>query len=451
MSKASDRGKVTPIRAASDTQDGKEAARASLTPANRRTSVVETASTTAIHPPNHPRILLVDDDSHMLDLECRMLASIGYTQISTALSAPEALLQLEYDPSSAELIICDLGMPGIDGIQFLQLLDSSPFRGSVILFSAESARVLHSVQRLLVGPQLTILGALTKPGTREGLRALVECWVPPTAGKSSTSVMAITAAQLHAANESHQWTLHYQPQVSLETGQLVGVEALVRWRHPQYGLVPPDFFIELAENCEAIDGLTECVFREALRQQVRWQAAALKLRVSINVSMSSMEKPDYWRKLSGIVTECEASPEAVTIEITETRLRGPSSVPLENLVRLRLQRFGMSIDDFGVGQSSLVQLRDIPFTELKIDRSYVSGARNNQIIRPILEGSLAMSRGMAMTSVAEGVETEDDWKLLRQLGCNTAQGFFVCPPILAEQLPEWVAQWDTRRRALIAG
>jgi EAL domain-containing protein (putative c-di-GMP-specific phosphodiesterase class I) len=124
---------------------------------------------------------------------------------------------------------------------------------------------------------------------------------------------------------------------------------------------------------------------------------------------------------------------------------------MENLVRLRLQRFGMSIDDFGVGQSSLRQLRDIPFTELKIDRSYVSGARNNQIIRPILEGSLAMARGMAMSSVAEGIETEDDWNLLRQLGCNVAQGYFVSPPVLSEQISEWAAKWEPRRRTLVAG
>jgi EAL domain-containing protein (putative c-di-GMP-specific phosphodiesterase class I)/CheY-like chemotaxis protein len=446
-----DKDKITLIHRATHSQRRKEAAQSSHTSIKRRTEDSVESGAMPVQPPNHPRILLVDDDSHMLDLECRMLKSLGYTQISTATSAAEALLQLEYDPSSAELIICDLGMPGIDGIQFLQFLDSSPFRGSVILFSAESARVLHSVQKLLVGPQLTILGALTKPGTREGMRALIECWIPPKAAKTPHTAMVITAAQLHAANEAHQWVLHYQPQVSLATGQLVGVEALVRWFHPQHGLVLPDLFIELAENCEAIDGLTECVAREALRQQVLWHAAGLKLRISINVSMSSMEKPDYWRTLSALVAECGASPETITIEITETRLRGPSSVPLENLVRLRLQRFGMSIDDFGVGQSSLRQLRDIPFTELKIDRSYVSGARNNQIIRPILEGSLAMSRGMAMSSVAEGVETEDDWNLLRQLGCNIAQGFFVGPPMLAEQLSEWVAQWDARRRALVAG
>jgi EAL domain-containing protein (putative c-di-GMP-specific phosphodiesterase class I) len=115
-----------------------------------------------------------------------------------------------------------------------------------------------------------------------------------------------------------------------------------------------------------------------------------------------------------------------------------------------MNHFEMSIDDFGTGHSSLIQLRDIPFTELKVERSFVTGALNNQIIRPILEGSLAIARGLAMVSVAEGVETAEDWQLLRRLGCGIAQGYFIARPMPAEKLWDWLQLWQERREALIA-
>ena len=126
-----------------------------------------------------------------------------------------------------------------------------------------------------------------------------------------------------------------------------------------------------------------------------------------------------------------------------------SPAPLESLVRLRMQRFGLSIDDFGTGHSSLAQLRDVPFTELKIDRGFVHGARHNQLIRPILEGSIALAQRLGLQAVAEGVETQDDWALLREIGCDMAQGYFVGRPMPGDQLGDWLAEWQTKRRTLI--
>jgi len=144
------------------------------------------------------------------------------------------------------------------------------------------------------------------------------------------------------------------------------------------------------------------------------------------------------------VRKAEAAPEDVTLEVTESRLITTSTIPLENLVRLRLERFMLSIDDFGTGHSSLAQLRDVPFNELKIDRGFVRGARNNQIIRPMLEGSLALAKRMGMRSVAEGVESLSDWKLLCELECDLAQGYFIGKPMADERLWEWMCDWYGR-------
>jgi EAL domain-containing protein (putative c-di-GMP-specific phosphodiesterase class I) len=171
--------------------------------------------------------------------------------------------------------------------------------------------------------------------------------------------------------------------------------------------------------------------------------------MAVNLSMDNLRVPGFAAKVGEQARRGGIAPQDLVLEITESRLMSPLPAPLESLVRLRLQRFQLSIDDFGTGHSSLSQLRDVPFTELKIDRSFVGGARHNQIIRPMLEGSLGLARKLAMRSVAEGVETEDDWRLLCELDCDLAQGWFIGRPMPAEQLPEWLPDWRSRCPRLI--
>ncbi len=400
-------------------------------------------------PQPQPSILLVDDDVYMLELQMRMLRSMGYCQITSAISAKDALLQLEYDAHSANVIVCDLNMPDMDGIEFLQILKASAFRGSVILLSGESLRITHSVQNLLGGSQLIILGALTKPAGRSELRELLDCWRPQAEPRGRAHTLSVTEGDLRVAHRDQQWVLHYQPQVNLKTGALVGMEALVRWNHPEHGLVYPDQFIAKAEACGVIDDLTDWVVHAALQQRTQWAAEGLAVQMAVNMSMECFRTPNVWRRFTNVVRNAGATPKDVTIEVTETRLMSSPSAALENLIRLRLQHFTLSIDDFGTGHSSLVQLRDVPFTELKIDRSFVNGARNNQIVRPILEGSLGIAKRLGMRSVAEGIETAADWQLLRELDCDLAQGHFIGRPMTNDGVCDWLSSWQGRLGGLV--
>jgi EAL domain-containing protein (putative c-di-GMP-specific phosphodiesterase class I)/ActR/RegA family two-component response regulator len=396
-----------------------------------------------------PRILLVDDDTYMLELESRMLRYMGNSRITTASGGREALVQLEHDPRSADVIICDLNMPDIDGIEFLQLLNSSPFRGSVILLSGASMRIMHSVQKLLGGKQLIILGALTKPATPNALAELLDCWQPFVDPVITPPSIDITAEEIRAATCNQQWVLHYQPQVSLLTGELAGLEALVRWNHPSHGLVYPDRFIGRAEGCGAIGEITDWVVRTALKDRFTMLSQGLKLQIAINLSLESLCEPGFARRLGAMVRNAHTDPQDLVLEVTESRIRAFSNVALENLLRLRLQHFTLSIDDFGTGHSSLAQLRDVPFTELKIDRSFVRGSRRNPIIRPMLEGSIGIARRLGMKCVAEGVETQDDWQALRELDCDIAQGFFIGRPMPLEQVGEWLNRWRVRAATIL--
>jgi len=396
-----------------------------------------------------PSVLLVDDDSFMLGMQSRMLRSMGYPMIGTAGSGEAALALLLKDPRAVDVVLCDLNMPGMDGIEFLQRLNKSAFHGSVILLSGEGVRIMHTVQRLLAGGQLLILGALEKPAGRASLRALLDCWKPPMAPALVPDEPLFTGPDVQAAIREGQWVLHYQPKVDLKTGTLVGMEALVRWNHPTLGLVYPDRFIGIAEECGVINSLTDWVLREALGQLTRWRRGGLAIHMAVNVSMEDLLFDDFSRRVGAMVSHSSSAPHEMTLEITESRLMPPSPVPLENLVRLRMQRFGLSIDDFGTGHSSLAQLRDVPFTELKIDRGFVHGARHNQIIRPMLEGSIGIAKRLEMQSVAEGVETEEDWHLLREIGCDLAQGWFIAPPMPQYQVATWLEQWGTRVAQLV--
>ena len=397
-----------------------------------------------------PSILLVDDDPLMLKVQSSMLRVLGYPRVTTASSATDALLQLEHDPRSSDLIVCDLRMPGMDGIEFLQALNASPFCGSVILLSGEDQRIMHTVQKLLDGQRLTVLGALMKPAGREAFAALLKCWKPPTQPASQNAACVITDDEIHLASRLREWVIHYQPQVDVKTGDCVGVEALVRWQHPRHGLLYPDAFIPAAENCGAIHALTDFVVESAIAQLKSWQSNGLRFKMALNISLAALETPGFWSSLTNILRISSVPPRNMTLEITETRLASFSNVALENLVRLRMQRFALSIDDFGIGHSSLAQLRDVPFTELKIDRGFVTGARNNQIIRPILEGGLGIAKRMGLTSVAEGVETEDDWELVRELECDLAQGYFIAKPMSAEAVWDWHTLWEQRRKRFSA-
>jgi EAL domain-containing protein (putative c-di-GMP-specific phosphodiesterase class I)/CheY-like chemotaxis protein len=395
-----------------------------------------------------PGLLLLDDDSFMLGVQSRMLRDLGFHKISTAGSADAALILLKKQRHLVDVILCDLNMPGMDGIEFLLRLNKTGFSGGVILISGEGARIMHSVQRLLDGSGVLILGALEKPAGRAALLACLQVWRSSRQTHDAAPQPKYSAADVQAAMLARQWVLHYQPQVDLRSGALHGMEALVRWDHPRDGMVRPDYFIALAEECGMIGPLTEWVLSTALRQMARWQAIGLKLHMSINVSMENLNMPGFASRVAELMRGSSVPEQLITLEVTESRLMSPTSVPLENLVRLRMQRFGLSIDDFGTGHSSLAHLRDIPFTELKIDRGFVRGASSNPFMRPILEGSIGLASRLSMQSVAEGVETEDDWNLVREVGCDLAQGWFVGRPMPAEAVPEWVAQWRPRQEQL---
>lgn len=391
------------------------------------------------------KILILDDDTFMLKLLTRMLAKLGYSAVTTCDNGSDALRKIDQIDTRPELILLDLNMPDMDGIEFVRYLVDRDYRGKLILVSGEDERMLRTAEKLVQAHKIPMLGYLHKPVDPDKLSEILQKWTESIAASPLPISKAYSAADIQSAITHQELVNYYQPKVSVVSGEVIGVETLVRWHHPQDGVIAPNRFIQVAEANNLIDDLTRSVLTQAIIQAGKWHQEGQTLRVSINVTMDNLASLDFQDMVVNLVNENNLPPQKIVIEITESQVMGPDArVPLEILTRLRLKRFHLSIDDFGTGHSSLAQLRDIPFNELKIDQGFVHRAWQDDTLRAIYDASLAMGKQLGMDIVAEGVEDRNDWDLLRQTGCDMAQGNFISEPLLPADLPNWQQTWHQR-------
>ncbi len=400
------------------------------------------------------KILLVDDDTFILKLLTKMLVNHGFQSIVACNSGPDALKQIDNPQTNPDLILLDLNMPDMDGIEFVRHLVERKYQGSLVLVSGEDERMLKTAEKLVHAHQISILGYLHKPVSPDKLVEVIKKWSPPACSHpaSSAAKKNYDAAALKKAIANRELVNYYQPKVAMKTGAVIGAETLVRWQHPTDGLVFPDQFIRIAEQEGLINDLTSLVLSQALAQTRIWNESGYTLRIAINVSMDNLTSLSFQDLVVNLAIDNGLSPQNIVLEVTESQLMGADTrIPLEILTRLRLKRFHLSIDDFGTGHSSMAQLRDIPFDELKIDQGFVHRAWADETLRAIYDASLTIAKQLGMEVVAEGVADEKDWVFLRQTGCDYAQGNFVSKPLLANDFVQWMNEWHDRvRHGLIA-
>ena len=396
---------------------------------------------------SEPRVLLVDDDPIMHSVTTLVLNDLGVERVQSALSGARALEILERQQSAIDIIFCDLNMPEMDGIEFTRHLARLNYPGSLVLLSGEDIRILRTVERLAIEHGLQVLGVLEKPVTRLQMQQLLASFDQDITDMTLRPVDMLGAEELSRAIADGEIDTYFQPKIEIKTQQIVGVEMLARWIHPAKGVIGPGAFIPMAEEYNLIQDLTDAVCEKALHYAASWKRAGMELDVALNISVDSLTNLEWPNEFAARVDALGLQPNAITLEITESRLMEHVRLGLEILGRLRLKRFNLSIDDFGTGYSSMEQLQRIPFSELKIDRAFVRAASDDVSARAILESSVLLARKLDMRTVAEGVETEQDWNLVEALGCDHVQGYYIAKPMPGDELCDWLAKQKIKARS----
>ena len=271
----------------------------------------------------------------------------------------------------------------------------------------------------------------------EFLKILSELETDAPNSKHLNAKEKITVKELADAIKNDELILYYQPQLDIKTGELSGVEALVRWLHPEKGMIFPDQFIYLAEENDLIGALTERVIYIAVRQNKKWHDNGFDITISVNVSADNILNLDLPEKLKKLINQYDVSAENITLEITESAVMGELTSSLDVLNRLRMKGFPLSIDDFGTGYSSLSHLYQAPFTELKIDLSFTMLMLEDTEAMVIVKICIMLGQMLGMNIVAEGVETQEIYDKLLDMGCDIAQGYHISRPIPEDELFQW--------------
>jgi diguanylate cyclase (GGDEF)-like protein len=246
--------------------------------------------------------------------------------------------------------------------------------------------------------------------------------------------------ELRGAIENQQLILHYQPKVNLATNRTLGVEALLRWRHPQHGMISPGEFIQLAEQSDLIRGLTYWVMDEALYQCHVWRQTGYVLNVAVNLSPRNLHDPGLPVKLGGLLAKWAVPASCLTLEITENAIMVEPERALNILLRLHDMGIHLSIDDFGTGYSSLIYLKKLPVSQIKVDRSFVMNMIHDEDDAVIVRSTIDLGHNLKCQVVAEGVENMETLERLRTLGCDQVQGYCLSAPLTADDITTWFAQ-----------
>jgi EAL domain-containing protein (putative c-di-GMP-specific phosphodiesterase class I) len=254
---------------------------------------------------------------------------------------------------------------------------------------------------------------------------------------------------LRQALDAQQLHMVYQPKVSLRDGGLRQVEALVRWEDPELGPVKPSRFVPLAEEHGLIDELTLWGLRTILRQWLEWRDAGLDICIAFNISALSLQHLDFPDLVERMCRGLGVPTDRLVLELTEGATQ-PLVKLMDALTRFRIKGIGLAIDDFGTGYSSLMQLRQLPFTEVKIEQAFVADGPNSRDSRLIIQAVTELAHGLGLITTAEGVETIDQLRMVRELGCDYVQGYLVSPPLEPAALKGWVQKFRRAWPAMVA-
>lgn len=382
------------------------------------------------------RVLVIDDEEDICEIIAEVAERRGFEVKTLSNTANTAELLATFPP---DLIMLDLMMPGTDGVELLRLLAEHAKGARLCLMSGSDARVLNSARRLGSAHGLDVVAALEKPIDIQVLNQLFE----KVAGGMAHACVE-SEIDLAQAIASGQFTLYYQPVVEMATRSIKGVEALVRWAHPHRGILSPSDFLDQVVNEGLMQALTDVVVQSAVAQAARWNQAGETFTISMNVTASALLDLSLPDRISELCKQHALPPERLILEVTETEAMRDVTRTMDVLLRMRIRNIGVSIDDFGTGHSSLRELQRMPFSEMKIDKSFVTDMLDNQDCAVIVKSIIDLGHNLGLKIIAEGVETPQIWRALNEKGCDFAQGYLMAKPMPVKEFNLWLESWRTK-------
>lgn len=376
------------------------------------------------------RLLVVDDDVGICTLFSEVAEGCGYVvkTINTVFD-----FKATYEVFKPTLLFIDLNIADKDGIELLQFLSKHNCKSPVVVISGHDEKVRSSVFRLGKSYGLEMVLHLPKPVSVPTLRDILE--------REKSRILVPSLVLLAKAIQHFDFILHYQPLISFNTKKIEGVEALVRWTPPVGGMFFPESFIPLAEQSELIKPLTHWIIEHAFQQSVEWNLNH-DFYIAINLSQKVLDSVTVADDIIALATQYRIDPSKICFEITETSAMAEPQIVMEILARLRIKGFKLSIDDFGTGYSSLVELHRLPFSEMKIDRSFVTNIMADTQCYRIAKSVIELGHSLDLIVVAEGVEDNEAWDKLITLGCDIAQGYYMSKPLSAKDFEHWLKKYS---------
>jgi EAL domain-containing protein (putative c-di-GMP-specific phosphodiesterase class I)/AmiR/NasT family two-component response regulator len=384
-------------------------------------------------------VLVIDDQRFQRRTLARMLEGLGVARVLEAADGTSALEIVRDHRDVLELIVSDVDMPEMDGLEFLRCLAEEAPNTAVAIHSALDRSLLKSVELMTTEYGLRLVGLLEKPVTEAQLRSTLEL---ARRGNNAPVRLApqVNAAQVTSALRNHEFTPWFQPKVDLQTAQVCGAEVLVRWCCPNIEPLPPDRFLSVISASGLMRTMTLGLAEQAAQSLAHLGRRGNGFTLSLNICPTLLDDPGFADALAGALVAGGASPDEVILEITESAAARNQGAALENIARLRMRGFILSIDDFGTGFSSLAQLVRMPFSELKIDRSFVSRIELDGPDRLLVDSTVALAHRLGLRTVAEGVETQAQIQFLQKLGCDMAQGYLFAKPMPMDEWVSWMAE-----------
>lgn len=390
----------------------------------------------------HLHFLVAEGDTAQRSALIETLGHLGAARIT---EVPDGLAALRcFDDGftpSIDVAIIDLDLAGMDGLDLLRTLGSMKSKARVIVTGHQTSAIMFSIETMALAYGVDLLGTVMKPVAAPKLEPLLELYAPPADGGTRPGGPTFTFAEVGVGLQQRQFEPFFQPKIELETGQVKGLETFARWRHPEHGVLGPGAFIDALEQNNRVDFLDWTMIERSVQGCRLLMDRGLPMSVSINLAPQTLAHPSFMQQIKACMDRYRVLPEYITFEMPESSVLTTDPSFLERLVRLRMLGYGLAIDDYGTGRSNLQLLARIPFSELKIDRSFVDGASKKRPLSTVLSSCLSLARSLDRMSVAVGVETKEDWDFLQGMGCTYAQGYHIAPPMDIAAFPKWLDDW----------